>query len=500
MPTATNLASILDGTSPSDRPFIINVKPDESEVAVTYGQARHAVPRIGALLRARGLNPGDAVAIVAANSADFMLAYFGIMWAGLVAVPVNYRTSLETLRHVLRDSGVRFALVDADCASLVPADIPTAMLGEGEMVAVDASPIPIEPTAPEDVAMVLYTSGSSGLPKGVPLTHGGYLWATKQYENMREAVLEGPAIVAAPLFHMNALFFSKLLARFGGTNVLMRKFTPGGYIRAISRNRVAVLTAVPTMLALVAREKAALAEADLASVRLIVSSSAPSTEGLLEEIRRLFPNAAVANGWGTTEAGPVAFGPHPDGRQPPILSLGYPRGNIEWRLEGGSDENEGVFHIRTPAQMSGYLNLEGETTRRIADGWYNTGDVMRRDKDGFFFFVGRADDMFVCAGENIYPGEVERLIEQHPSVAQAAVVPVEDEIKHALPVAFVVPKSGEAPTEADIKAFALANGPAYAHPRAIWLMPELPLAGTNKIDRKALMRIADARFARPVAK
>lgn len=500
MPMTTNLASILDRTAPSDRPFIVDVKPDESEIIIMHDQARRAVSCIASWLRAKGLHSGDAVAIIAANSSDFMLTYFGILWAGLVAVPVNYRTSLEAVHHVLRDSRIRFALVDADCASLVPADIPTARLGGGEMASIDASPIPIEPTAPEDVAMILYTSGSSGFPKGVPLTHGGYLWATEQYDSLHGIAREGPAIVAAPLFHMNALFFSKLLARFGGTNVLMRKFAPCSYIRAIDRHRVAILTSVPTMLALITRERATLAAADLSCVRLIITGSAPLTEGVLDGIGRLFPNAAVANSWGTTESGPVAFGPHPEGLQLPTLSLGYPRETIEWRLEGGSDENEGVLHIRTPAQMSGYLNLKGETARRIIDGWYNTGDVMRKDKDGFFFFVGRADDMFLCAGENVYPSEIERLIEHHPAVAQAAVVSVRDEIKHALPVAFIVPKPGETPTEADIQAFTLANGPAYAHPRAIWIMPELPLAGTNKVNRKELAKIAEARFVRRTAK
>jgi long-chain acyl-CoA synthetase len=130
-----------------------------------------------------------------------------------------------------------------------------------------------------------------------------------------------------------------------------------------------------------------------------------------------------------------------------------------------------------------------------ADGFYVTGDVFRRDADGFHIFVGRTDDMFVSGGENIYPAEVERLLERHPDVAQAAVVPIEDEIKGQKPVAFVVPKSGRAPNEDDIKRFALANAPAYAHPRFIWFVDELPLASTNKVDRVVLRRVAQERIS-----
>ena len=146
--------------------------------------------------------------------------------------------------------------------------------------------------------------------------------------------------------------------------------------------------------------------------------------------------------------------------------------------------------------MPGYLNRPEETEKSIKDGWYNTGDIMRRDEAGFIFFVGRADDMFVCGGENIYPAEVERLLEKHPGIAQAAVIPIPDEIKQHIPVAFVVAKPNAAPTVDEIKQFALANGPAYQHPRFVAVLAELPLAGTNKIDRRALFAHAEANFNR----
>ena len=140
--------------------------------------------------------------------------------------------------------------------------------------------------------------------------------------------------------------------------------------------------------------------------------------------------------------------------------------------------------------MTGYLNLPEVTAARLVDGWYDSGDVMRRDADGFYYFVGRADDMFVCGGENVYPGEVERLLERCPGVAQAAVVPVPDEIKGAIPVAFVVRSPGSTADTESVKAFALREGPAFAHPRFIIFRDVIPVASTHKVDRAAL--VADA--------
>jgi long-chain acyl-CoA synthetase len=153
----------------------------------------------------------------------------------------------------------------------------------------------------------------------------------------------------------------------------------------------------------------------------------------------------------------------------------------------GHEADEGVLWIRTPANMTGYINLP-EKTRDVLtpEGWYISGDVFRRDDAGAYYFVGRADDMFVCGGENIYPGEVEKLLEAHPDIVQACVVPVPDEIKGAKPFAFVVCRSGASLTEDAVKRYALDNAPAYQHPRQVVFMTELPLAGTNKVDRKLL--------------
>ena len=245
------------------------------------------------------------------------------------------------------------------------------------------------------------------------------------------------------------------------------------------------------------RERDLLARADLTSVEFIRMGSAPVSQSLMQAIHTTLPKASVTNAYGTTEAGPVVFGPHPKGLPQPEMSVGYPHPLVELRLVDGDNRNadQGVLEMKCPALMNGYHNRPNLKPPFTADGFYITGDVLRRDADGFHYFVGRTDDMFVSGGENIYPADVERMLERHPDVAQAAVVPIDDEIKGQKPVAFVVAKSGHVPSEDAIKQFALANAPAYAHPRFVWFIDELPLASTNKIDRNRLHTMAAERVA-----
>jgi long-chain acyl-CoA synthetase len=439
------------------------------------------------LLR-RGLRRGERVAILAANSAEYLIAFLGTMRAGLVSVPVNYKFPAETVNFVVEDADARLVLCDSVRRKLLRPDVPriviedafTSLLDDGSFTAVHADA--------GEPAMFLYTSGSTGRPKGVVLSHQSHLWVLEKRADPPPPPSQR-VLVAAPLYHMNALSVCQSTLNTGGTIVLLPSFTAPGYIDAASRYRVHALTAVPTMIAMMLREHETMASADLSSVQSVRVGSAPLSARLVEQIRQAFPRAGINHGYGTTEAGPIVFGPHPDGLERPALSVGVAHGSVELRLrhDGVVVADEGVLEMRCPAVMNGYHKLPDATRKALtADGFYITGDVFRRDADGFYFFVGRADDMFVCGGENIYPGEVEKMLERHPAVHQVCVVPVPDELKAHKPVAFVVPRAGVTVSEDDIKQFALANAPAYQHPRRVWFLDELPLAGTNKIDRKRL--------------
>jgi len=305
--------------------------------------------------------------------------------------------------------------------------------------------------------------------------------------NARQDLAEHRLLIAAPLYHMNALALAMLAAAAHATIVLMPQFSAREYIAAIEKYRCTWLTAVPPMMAMMLREKDLLERTDLSSVRILRMGSAPVSASLMARLRALFPKASIVNAYGTTEAGPVVFGPHPAGLPQPELSLGYPHPGVALRL------GEGVLQMKCPALMTGYHKLPEATRAAFTeDGYYITGDVFSADENGFYSFVGRVDDMFVSGGENIYPSEVEKMLERHPAVEQAAVIPVPDEIKGTKPVAFVVLKRGGTAEEEELKRYALANAPAYQHPRRVWFLPELPLAGTNKVDRKALARLAEA--------
>jgi acyl-CoA synthetase (AMP-forming)/AMP-acid ligase II len=215
--------------------------------------------------------------------------------------------------------------------------------------------------------------------------------------------------------------------------------------------------------------------------------SSPASDRLLADLHSQFPGAGIHLNYGSTEGGPIMFGwYHPEGLPRPPHSIGYPIPGCEWKLVNGPSLSEGELYVRNPGVAKGYVNLPQATASRFEDGWYKTGDILRHDKDGWFYFVSRVDDMFVSGGENVFPQEVEALLERHAGVRQAAVIAVPHELKGMVPAAFVVRQAGQSIDEASLKAFTLAHGPAYAHPRRIIFVEAIPLTGTNKIDRAAL--------------
>ena len=477
--------------------------PAAGPAQVTYDELARRCASVAGWLGEQGYGRAARIGILADNSVDYAACYLGIMQAGMVAVPLNTRQPPAVQADVAADAALALVFHDADHTELLPPGVPARQFG-----GFDGRPgrtTPAQPMEPDEVAVQMYTSGSTGRPKGVLLTHGGQLFSIHQYvTGVLPMEPDERLLVSAPMYHKNAGMQLKMALSLGGTVILLRRFTPEGYLRAVAEHRATAVSGVPTMFALMAGRPDLVAELDLSGVRRASIGSAPMTQALFDQARRLFPNATVTNGYGTTEVVAV-FGGHPEARPRPDISVGHPLAAVGTRLVDpatGADaepapatgRRRGELWVRSPGLMSGYHNRAELTAERVTDGWYHTGDVMEADADGWHFVVGRVDDMFNCGGENVYPGDVEQMLERCPLVHQAGVVAVPDEVKGALPVAFVVPAPGAAPTEDDVKAWALANGPAYQHPRAVWVVDALPLASTAKLDKSALAAEAARRW------
>lgn len=488
VPANFGCAALLHGRA--SEVALIDGSVADASVKMSYQDLDDRCDSIALALVGENLMPGDRVGLLAANSCWYVAALLGIMRAGCVAVPLNRKLVDRTLAFIARDADLKLIVVDRVNAPRVPSGYPTTSLEEfGSGM---SRPWAFEAYDPDPrfPCLQLYTSGSTGRPKGVVLTHSGQQWAISGFTSKGEQG-ELRSLIAAPLYHKNGLFACKLTLWDGGTSVLLPRFEAAEYLRLIERHRCTSLTGVPTMFARLLEETALLKQLDVSSVTAVRIGSAPLSLPLVNRVKAAFPTATVVNGYGTTEAVGV-FGDQPRGPSRPGNSIGVPRSGVEVRVAHGPDATEGVLHVRAPSIMLGYHNLPDLTTEKLRDGWYDTGDVVRKDADGWFYFVGRADDMFVCSGENVYPGEVESLLERHPLVAQAIVVPLADGHKGAVPVAFIVPIVAGSVTEREIWDFALANGPGYAHPRSVTFVDALPWSGTNKIDRQSLIERARA--------
>ena len=490
-----NLGALVSADMWADKAAIIDLLDPGNPRTYSYAQLDTSINSVARSLQSLGFAPLSRIAIISKNRYEFLVTYFGIMRAGLVAVPINYRQPKDLVEFVLDDCGACLVFCDTEQKLRLNCTVPTVEFGSdcsggfnrftktGICLSVD-----VEAGTP---ALYLYTSGSTGRPKGVELSHSGYLWTIHQRLSQTN-LSDHRFLVAAPLYHMNALNTIKLALGGHATLVLMPEFDSSAYANAIEKYQCTWLTAIPTMIAMLARDSISQRISCFSEVKVVRMGSEPLTQNIIDDARRLFPNAALSNGYGTTESGSLVFGVHPKGLEQPLLSVGYPHSSVELRLADGDNVNaiEGVLQVRSPALMLRYHGLPDLTNRAMTDdGYYITGDLMRRDEDGFYYFLGRSDDMFVCGGENIYPSEVERLLEQHPDIQQACVIPIVDAIKGKKPGAIIVKRPGAALDENAVRAYSLNKGPAYSHPRWVYFVDSFPISGTGKLDRKAIAQL-----------
>ena len=479
---------------------------------VTYGGLEERLNRFATLVVSLGLRPGDRIAMAIGNRFEFVEVMYGAMRAGIVPVPLNTKLSADTLDYTIRDAGCVAAFVEPQCNRFI-VDVVDA-LGLETKFAFD----PVPPGwAPYEAALMVqsqhfdppvldddhpsfqpYTSGSTGRPKGVVLTHAGQLWWIRAVQKYWPSTPDDRALAAVPLYHKNAMAGAiKPMLHCGGSTVLLPNFEPRRFLRVLSEYRCTVAGAVPAVFTLLLQEKDLIDSLDFSALRALKLGSAPVQEELMSAVEQAF-GVDVSESYGLTEGGPVMIGSSLDGRKAPFGSCGvaWPEGEIKLiAADGREHPSDGELWVKNPGVTPGYYNLPEVNAQRLKDGWLATGDLFHVDADGFFYFRGRTDDMFNSGGENIYPKEVENLLITHPEVYDASVVPVPHPVKGHVPVAMVMLSDDAQADEDELKSFCLANGPAYAHPRRVQVVDEMPLNGAGKVDRTVVQARLEELFA-----
>lgn len=491
-----------------DRVAIIDLSEAEPQ-SYTYTELETEVRRAAQALASVGLRRRERCIISIPNGVRFLSAFLGALRLGVIPVPINFRLGVEMLQSIVRDAGCR-AIVGSPQHTATCCDIADGLGMEirlstdaarpgwddyRSLVAKQPDVRIVEPMAFDDIAFQPYTSGSTGTPKGIALTHGGMIWGIEHSQRYWPLSPSDRVIVAAPMFHKNAMRGSvKPSLRAGASLVIMRSFDPRRYLQALADHNVTSCSGVPTMFAEMLRQTDLIESLDFSALKRISMGSAIVPPQLIERLTDTF-KVSVRESFGLTEGGGAIRQPI-DGRIPPRGSVGLVAPELEVKLVGpsGEDANEGECWIRSPYVLREYVNLPTLSRERIVDGWLRTGDLLRRDADGFFYYVTRIDDMFVCGGENIYPKEVENLALKHPDVANVAVTPLEHDTKGFAPAAMVVLKKGKVVTSEQLQNFFADNGPAFAIPRAILFVDQIPLNGAGKVDRLLIRRALEERF------
>jgi acyl-CoA synthetase (AMP-forming)/AMP-acid ligase II len=475
-----------------NRPAVIDLSDPDHPREVDYPTFHASCDAMARGFVRKGFKPGDRIGLICSNSLEFLETFFGAMRAGIIPVPIGISLPKATIELVVHDADLQLVFCDTNLRGSVPADMP-AIAVDSDAYADFKDPGEFTPYRPaiDDVAFQPYTSGSTGKPKGVLLSHRAHVWVAETISHDRGFCQTDRMIVAAPLYHKHAMNSIKSVLVGGSAVVLMKKFEPRLYVDSITRYRVTVIAGVPTIFAMMLQQRDLLDGNDYSFVRLSTMGGAPASDVLIDAVAERFPNAEIVQIFGITETSAALFGPHPDGSLPrPRHSVGWPVKGNEFKLVGEQAPDFGILYVKGPGMMNGYYKNPEETARRLQDGWFNTGDVLRRDAQGWYYFVSRSDDMFICSGNNIYPLEVELMLERHADIDLAAVVPVPDEIKHRIPYAFIVRRKGSALTEQVVKDHALENAPPYQYPRKVIFVDAMPMNGVGKIDRRELERRA----------
>ncbi|MFB6164790.1 MAG: class I adenylate-forming enzyme family protein [Haloarculaceae archaeon] len=505
----------------------------------TYAELDADANRIANVLRSHGVDSGERVGLFVPNTPRFPKAYFGAIRASAVPIPLNLRMDPETLVFVLNDSDVDHLIGSPLLANEVQeiaaaAEVETTYVpGMSDPGFVNLSHATADADDEfdrvaagvdrefTDVAVQPYTSGTTGKPKGVLLTHENLLSALESYDKGGLAVdTEDTFLLVLPLFHIYALNALLGTGIYSGAAMVMQPMPEGeSMLEAVQEYGVTKFAGVPAMYTMMHREYKRDPDAyDLSSLEDVTCAAAPLAEATRREIQRDW-DVPMVEGWGMTETSPAGTVEPSRGVRKGAGCVGPVLNNVEIKLvdpqsretkvtsdeltpiptEDLDFEDEdavtGEIAIRGPNVFEGYYNRPEKTEAVFDDaGFFYTSDVARVDADGYFWIVDRADDMIIVGGENVYPAEVENALYEHPAVVEAAVVAAPHEIKGEAPVAFVVREEGSDLTEDELREFSLDHVASYAHPRRVFFVDELPRSATQKVQRFKLEDEAEQRL------
>jgi long-chain acyl-CoA synthetase len=495
----SNLANALSKTAAA-HPDAVAIKLDDAEL--TYAQLDVASSLFAGHLVAQGIEPGDRVGLMLPNVPYFPVIYYGILKAGGVVVPMNVLLKGREVEFYLKDPDAKACYAWADFgedaaigAAGTDAELTLVKPGEFEQLLAAATPIEsVVERADDDTAVILYTSGTTGTPKGAELTHANLASNAAIAVEMFSFTPDDMIFGGLPLFHsfgqtcaMNAGVAS------GATITLLPRFEPGKALEIIERDRVTVFMGVPTMYVAKLHHPSA-SEIDSSSLRYCVSGGASLPVEVLNGIEQLF-GSKMLEGYGLSETSPIASFNQPVNPAKPG-SIGTPIPGVSMKLvdDDGNDVapgEVGEIVIQGPNVMKGYWKRDDATAEVMKDGWFYSGDMAKVDDEGYFFIVDRKKELIIRGGYNVYPREIEEVLYEHPSIMEVAVIAVpHDELGEEVAAAIAF-KPGEAATVEEIREFAKERVAAYKYPRHIWIVDELPKTATGKILKREIEVPAD---------
>ncbi|HVM67235.1 MAG TPA: long-chain fatty acid--CoA ligase [Acidimicrobiales bacterium] len=473
---------------------------------VTYGEMVTRATATASGLRAHGVSTGDVVALLSYNCTEFLEAIFAANYLGAIAMPINWRLAAPEVRYILEHSGAKGFVCDQDLLPL--ADEAAAGVEPVPLrVCISPSapagwvPLPGLRTAPgraaraaaagDDVHRLMYTSGTTGRPKGVMITHANLAWKNLAHVIEFGFTSSDIGLACGPLYHVGALDLTTTsLIAAGATTIIHRSFDPGEVVDEIERSRVTTVWLAPAMVNAI-MGLPGIEQRDLSSVRVVINGGEKMPVPLIERIRRAFPSAWFADAYGLTETVSGDTFLDRDSIVRKLGSVGRPCLYLElevWGEDGApvAPGQRGEVVLRGPKVFPGYWRDPDATARAFAGGWFHTGDIGVLDDDGYLFIVDRLKDMIVSGGENIAGSEVERVLYEHPAVLEAAVVGRPDERWGEVPVAFVAVRSGSSVSPDDLIAHCRRELARFKVPKHVTFVDALPRNPSGKVLKREL--------------